>query len=111
MDVTEHKRTFQLERMILFSDAVFAIAITLLAIELKFPEIENATNKQLTEELLRVLPHFLTFFLSFVIIGIYWIAHHRLFYYAINYDTRLIWLNLFLLFFIALMPFTSSIYG
>jgi len=111
MDIKEHKKNFQLERLILFSDAVFAIAITLLVIELKIPELEELNNQAMTNALIHTIPHFFSFLLSFMIIGIYWKAHHRMFYYVINYNGRLLWLNLFFLFFIALMPFSSNIFG
>jgi len=111
MDIKEHKKTFQLERLILFSDAVFAIAITLLVIELKLPDMPNPTEASVANALVGIMPHFISFFISFMIIGIYWQAHHRMFYYVIHYDQRLIWLNLLFLFFIALMPFTSNVYG
>jgi len=111
MDIKEHKKTFQLERIILFSDAVFAISITLLVIELKLPDIEQVTNSTLANALLNTFPHFFSFVLSFMIIGIYWMAHHRMFNFVTNYDNKLIWLNLFFLFFIVLMPFSSNIYG
>ena len=110
-EIKEHKNKFQLERLILFSDAVFAIAITLLVIELKLPELEGVNNKTLAHALVQVLPHFFSLLLSFMIIGIYWVAHHHMFYYVIKFDKKLLWLNLFLLFFIVLMPFSSNIYG
>lgn len=110
-EIKEHKNKFQLERMILFSDAVFAIAITLLVIELKLPELDEVNNKTLATALLHVFPHFFSLLLSFLIIGIYWAAHHHMFYYVINYDKKLLWLNLFFLFFIVLMPFSSNVYG
>jgi len=111
MDIKEHKKTFQLERIILFSDAVFAISITLLVIELKLPDIEQVTNSTLANALLCIWPHFFSFVLSFMIIGIYWMAHHRMFNFVTSYDNKLIWLNLLFLFFIVLMPFSSNIYG
>ena len=107
----EHKTKFALERIILFSDAVFAIAITLLVIELRLPEMKEISSSAMRESLVHMTPHFFSFFMSFFIIGIYWVAHHRTFSYVVNYDYRLLWLNLFLLCFIALMPFSSSIYG
>ena len=108
----EIKREFQLERMILFSDAVFAIAITLLVIEIKVPHIESGvTDSLIAIELLHLLPKFIGFLFSFFIIGIYWTVHHRLFSYLINYDNKLIWLNIFFLFSIALMPFSTAIYS
>ena len=111
MDIKEHKRNFQLERMIFFSDAVFAIAITLLVIELKIPELDVVNNRALANAILQTFPHFISFLMSFMVIGIYWVSHHRMFFYVINYNPRIIWLNLFFLFFIALMPFSSNIYG
>ena len=106
----EIKKEFQLERLILFSDAVFAIAITLLIIEIKVPHIETDVNDSIVFiELLHLLPKFLGFVFSFFIIGIYWTVHHRLFSYLINYDAKLIWLNIFFLFSIALMPFTTAL--
>jgi uncharacterized membrane protein len=107
----EHTRKFSLERLILFSDAVFAIAITLLVIELRLPELEEISNAALGRALVHTLPHIMSFFLSFFIIGIYWVAHHRMFGYVVNYDITLLWLNLFLLCFIVLMPFSSNILG
>ena len=114
MDHLQHelKKEFQLERMILFSDAVFAIAITLLVLELKSPEAAEApTDVELSHHLLRLIPKFAGFIISFFLIGLYWTVHHRIFAYVINYNRRLIWLNLFFLFFIVLMPFTTSVYG
>ena len=108
----ELKKEFQLERMILFSDAVFAIAITLLAIELKVPAIiTDVTDHKLAESLNEMIPKFIGFLISFLIIGQYWTTHHRLFGFVVNYNLRLIWLNLFFLLAVILMPFTSAFYS
>jgi TMEM175 potassium channel family protein len=108
----EVKKEFQLERLILFSDAVFAIAITLLIIEIKIPEIhENVTDQALLKSLVQLAPKFSGFIISFLMIGLYWTVHHRMFGFVINYSPRLLWLNLFFLFFIVLMPFSTAFYG
>ena len=97
-NLSREKLKFQLDRMILFSDAVFAIAITLMVIDLKVPEIsENVTDINLVKTLLSLTPKFIGFLLSFFLIGLYWTIHHRLFGYVINYTSRLLWLNLFFL--------------
>lgn len=109
----ELKKEFQLERMILFSDAVFAIAITLLVIELKVPEIDKAelTEGKLLQALVLLIPKFFGFMVSFLFIGIYWTVHHRLFGYVVNYTPRLVRLNLLFLFAVALMPFSTAFYS
>lgn len=109
----ELRKDFQLERMILFSDAVFAIAITLLVIEIKVPELHGheATEKALLHEVAKLIPKFLGFLVSFILISVYWVIHHRLFGFVTNYSRKLIVLNLFFLFTIVLMPFSTGIYG
>ena len=109
----ELKREFQLERLILFSDAVFAIAITLLVIEIKVPEIGKSivSDSLLQHELNHLLPKFVGFIISFMIIGIYWTVHHKIFGFVVNYDRKLLVLNLFFLFGVALMPFSTSFYS
>lgn len=105
---------FQLERFVFFSDAVFAICITLLVIAIKVPNHEEmhiysdaALRKYLSYHSLS----FFGFFISFGIIGHYWSVHHRIFGYAINYTTTLIWINLGFLFSVVLLPFSSGLLG
>lgn len=106
------ERSFELERLVFFSDAVFAIAITLMAIELRPPtHLEPNTSEQLLRELLSDWPHFFAFFLSFWIIAVYWVAHHRYFRYILRNDEGLIGRNLVLLFFVVLMPFSALLLG
>lgn len=109
----ELKKEFQLERLILFSDAVFAIAITLLVIEIKIPEIHGAdiSDTVLLNELKHLIPKFIGFLISFLFIGLYWTIHHRMFGYVTNYSPALLRLNLLFLFFIALMPFSTGFYS
>jgi uncharacterized membrane protein len=108
-DLFENRRQFQLERLILFSDAVFAIAITLLVIELKVPELGE--HETLFEAFHRTdtFHGFFGLALSFAIIGQFWTNHHRLFGYVNNYSHGLLWLNLHMLFWIILMPFSSAL--
>jgi uncharacterized membrane protein len=109
----ELRKEFQLERMILFSDAVFAIAITLLVLEIKVPPINRhiATDALLVNSLEELIPKFVGFFISFFIIGQYWTTHHRMFGYVINYNRKLLWLNLVFLLAIVLMPFSTAFYS
>lgn len=108
----DHKKKFQLDRLILFSDAVFAIAITLMVIELKIPQVEGpVTDAAIGEKLLHMIPEFNGFIFSFFIIGIYWTGHHRLFGRLTDYDHKLLWINLLFLFSVVIMPFTSGLYG
>lgn len=115
MDQHEHhptKQGFQVERLIFFSDAVFAIAITILVIELKVPLVpENATEQDFLKEFSKQIPQILGLILSFFLIGIYWTAHHNMFGYVINYTKKLLWINLIFLFTIVIMPFTTAIYS
>src|SRR6266498_3111523 len=110
---SELKKEFQLERMILFSDAVFAIAITLLVIEIKVPTIDRhiATDALLLKALDELIPKFVGFFISFFIIGLYWTIHHRMFGYVVNYTRRLLWLNLVFLLAVVMMPFSTAFYS
>jgi len=109
----ELKKEFQLERMILFSDAVFAIAITLLVIEIKIPSIDrhHATDALLLNALDELVPKFVGFLISFFIIGLYWTIHHRMFGYVVDYNRRLLWLNLIFLLAVVMMPFSTGFYS
>lgn len=108
-DIFENRSQFQLERMILFSDAVFAIAITLLIIEIKIPEIHE--HETLLQALDRsgTLNSIISLVISFAIIGQFWTNHHRLFGYVNNYDGGLLWVNLHMLFWVILMPFSTAL--
>jgi uncharacterized membrane protein len=107
-----HKH-FQVERVILFSDAVFAIAITLLIIEIKVPAIhgEDLSESTLLIAMVNLIPKFIGFIVSFFMIGMYWTRHHTLFGYVTNCTPKLMWLNLFFLLSIILMPFSTGIFG
>ena len=100
------------ERLIFFSDAVFAIAITLLVIDIGVPEVPaTQPNAMLAEELLALLPQFVSFGLSFLAIGTFWLTHHRLFTYIESCSRRLLSLNLLFLLFVSLVPFSSALLG
>jgi uncharacterized membrane protein len=69
-----------LGRILALSDGVFAIALTLLVLNIEVPEIpENLVAEELPGELLDLWPKFLSYVLSFVVIGFYWMAHHSIF--------------------------------
>jgi uncharacterized membrane protein len=105
-----HNEKFQRERVALFSDAVFAIAITLLIIEIKVPEPEHhvISDETLGHELLKYIPKFVGFFVSFFVIGLYWMAHHRLFRYVVHVNGKLLANNLLFLLPIVIMPFSTA---
>lgn len=108
----ELQKESQLERLMLFTDAVFAIAITLLALELRPPAVEAGTTDALIAGgLLALLPKLMGFLISFFLIGFYWTVHHRLCGQLIDYDQKLLWLNLLFLLTIVLMPFSTALYS
>lgn len=98
----------EVARITAFSDGVFAIAITLLALPLALPRGDGV---EVWAELQRLGPSFRSFCISFVVIGAYWIGHRGIFLLVERSDRRLLWLNLLLLFFIVLLPFTTSLVG
>ena len=104
----EVKREFQLERMILFSDAVFAIVITLMAIEIKLPEGDDMVYDRYTM-LHHLAPVLLAYTVSFFFIGMIWYSHLKLFSLLKSYDTKLIIHNLVLLFCVGLFPFGATV--
>lgn len=100
---------FQLERLAFFSDAVFAIAITLLIIEVKLPEWTPETEPGIAQGLADLIPQHIGFFVSFFVIGRFWIGHHRVFRRLKRVDDTLVWRNLLFLMTIAFMPFPTTL--
>ncbi len=98
--------------MLAFSDGLFAIAMTLLVVGITVPVLKDASSvKQLADALNDLIPNFISFFISFAVIGRYWIAHHHQFSMLEAIDTRLISLNLLYLAFIAFLPFPTALLG
>ncbi len=101
----------EVERIVFYSDAVFAIAITLLALEIRVPDVANPTAPELLDALVDLLPRFSSHAISFWVVATLWLAHHRIFHYIEGYDRRLLLINLLLLMWVALMPFSGSMLG
>ncbi|MBZ0326672.1 MAG: TMEM175 family protein [Altibacter sp.] len=92
-------------RLEAFSDGVLAIIITIMVLELKAPH--DVTLEALMPE----LPKFASYLFSFIYIGIYWNNHHHLFQVAQKVSGSILWANLHLLFWLSLIPFTTSWLG
>lgn len=103
------KHDFLIERIAFFSDAVFAIAITLMAIEIHPPHVNRGdTEAVVWEKFKELLPQFLGLLVSFWLIGSVWLRHHQLFKYVDNFDIGFMAINLWLLFTIILYPFSTA---
>jgi uncharacterized membrane protein len=98
------------ERLIFFSDAVVAIAMTLLAFSLPLHKIaSDAPNEAVWDAVWAGRIYYLAFLISFVVIANHWRLHHRLFQYVSRLDTRIITLNLVWLLMIVIIPFTTKL--
>ncbi len=102
-------RPSTLERLVFFSDAVFAIAITLLAIDIRLPAGVPDTEAALAAALAELRPELFAFALSFGVVGAFWLGHLRTLRVVQRADGRFVLLNLVFLFFIALLPFPTSV--
>lgn len=95
-----------------FSDGVFAIVITLLVLELRVPVLpEHADQYDLAKALLHLWPKFLSYLVSFVVVGVYWVAHHNMFHFIERADRRLLWINNFFLLAVGFIPFPAALIG
>jgi uncharacterized membrane protein len=92
-------------RMEAFSDGVLAIIITIMVLELRVPHGSDLAA------LLAVAPKFMSYVLSFVLLGIYWNNHHHLLQTIKNVDGRVLWANLHLLFWLSIVPFVTGWMG
>lgn len=97
------------DRMLFFSDAVFAIVLTLLAIELHPPEFHH--EAELFTGLLAMAPRFLAFFISFAFIGLWWSVHMRVTRRLQTFDWATAICNLVALCFMTLLPFACAVFG
>ena len=96
-------------RITAFSDGVFSIAITLLVLNLQVPA--KVLIQDLPGKVFALWPNLLSYILSFVIIGIYWVAHHNMFHYIKRSDRPLLWINILLLMCVAFIPFPAGLLG
>jgi len=111
--MTNHNNSkLQFDRIVFFSDAVFAIAITLLIIEIKVPHLEHsATDREFWIALAKLIPNFIGYFFSFFVIGAYWIGHHKIYGYIVRWNYGLVWRNVFFLMAIAFIPFSTAFFS
>jgi len=91
-------------------DGIFAVAMTLLVIELRLPEHLNS-DAQLHEALIELLPNFGSWLVSFVVLGVFWMANHRIYSHVRQVDTSLVWWTLLMLAGASLLPFASAVNG
>ena len=91
------------------SDGVFAIALTLLVLDIRVPALAGIhTDAALWMALAGLAPRFLSYFLSFMTLGLFWTGHATQYAYIERSDRHLTWINLFLLMFVALLPFSAA---
>ena len=109
---TYGRESVEFARTLTFTDGLFAIAMTLLVVDLAVPTLsDGASVHELAEALNDDTAKFISFFISFAVIGRYWLAHHSYFSALARMDRKLITLNLLYLAFIAFLPFPTALLG
>jgi uncharacterized membrane protein len=102
------REELSLGRLVAFTDGVFAIAITLLVLNFNEP---SGPDSKILHQLTDQWPSVLAYFLSFAVIGRFWLVHHRVFATVRRADAGLVMLNLVYLAFVVLIPFTTEVLG
>jgi uncharacterized membrane protein len=106
------RQSLEFERFAFFSDAVYAIALTLLVVGIAVPTVTDvASSRAMWDVLLDLRHEFASFFIGFAVIGRYWLAHHRFVAVLAGVDTRLMFVNLVYLAFVAFLPFPTALVG
>jgi uncharacterized membrane protein len=104
--------TLSKHRIEALTDGIFAIVMTLIVLEIKVPELErHASNGEIVEKLGGIGAHLLSFFLTFVLAGLFWFLHHTLTQFVRHMTRPLILLNLVFLMFVSLLPFSAAMLG
>lgn len=99
-------------RVEVFSDAVIAIIMTIMVLELKLPSVgAEITPQEVMDHLFHLLPYFIAYIFSFIMISIFWNNHHHMFHLLEKTDERLLWQNLLFLFWMSLIPFGTAMVG
>jgi uncharacterized membrane protein len=97
------------------TDGIFAVAMTLLVLDVSVPQISShsvsVVGTELITRLFDLWPKIFSYGISFVILAIYWMGHHRQFHYIKHSDRSLIWINILFLMAICLLPFSTSLIG
>lgn len=92
------------------ADGVFAVAMTLLVLDIKVPELQPPLETgDLPLKLLALWPKFLSYVISFVILGVYWVGHHIQLSFIRRADRPLLWINVLFLLWVALVPFSTAL--
>lgn len=104
-------QTSSLERLLALTDGVYAIVLTLLVLDLKIPEGHNVSNAELLRDLIDQIPNFIAYLISFVVIVIFWMRNHWILIPLTKCHETVFWLNLLHVFFLSLIPYTSSLVG
>ena len=95
-------------RLLTLADGIFAIAMTLLVLDLRLPETPGV---DLATRLGSLIPRFGTFVVSFVVLGVFWFAHHQTFHFVVRVNRTLVWLSVLFFMGVALIPFVASVLG
>ena len=104
------KLTFDKSRILGFSDAVFSIAMTLLVLEVAVPTYQSFSKYGMWELLQVRIPDFIGFTVSFFVTALYWVDYMKISKYITDFNTKILWVNIFLLFFVVLLPFSTALY-
>lgn len=96
-------------RLETLADGIFAIAMTLLVLELRLPDSSGSSD--LWTQLVDLRPRLATFVISFIVLGVYWFAHHQTFYFLVRVNRTIVWLNILFFMGAALIPFVASVLG
>jgi uncharacterized membrane protein len=92
------------------ADGVFAVAMTLLVLDIKVPELQGPlAATELPAKLLALWPKFLTYLISFVILGVYWVGHHVQLSFIRRADRPLLWITILFFLWVALVPFSTAL--
>ncbi|WP_299767327.1 TMEM175 family protein [uncultured Dokdonia sp.] len=102
--------TYDKNRVINFSDAVFSIVMTLLILEVAVPSASAISTTKFTTLLSNRIPDFIGLIVSFLVSALYWIGHIRLMKYVSVVKGKLLWLNIFFLLAIVILPFSTAMY-
>lgn len=102
---------FPHERVVFFRDAVFAIAITLLAIELRPPDHALIARVGAADAWSSMISVFIAYVVSFMVTALYWTSHMQVWKYVRRVTPKLVWLNILMLMFVALVPFGTNLYS